>query len=103
VAVRIELIGRLRDHPQLRVTPSGAALLILNVDCGEAGEEMPMRVVVKGEMVRQLHPNLHIGNQIRAEGRLHCSSALAARNILSGLEVIAETVGIGHTAADRRS
>jgi len=80
--------------PHLGSTPSGRAVLRLSLDCGEAGEPLPMDVVITDDEAHRLAHELGTGQRICATGSLKA----VRRGSLAGathvqIEVIASTVG----------
>lgn len=101
MAVRVELCGRLLKPPVLRVTPAGAAIAHLSVDCGERPGELAMAVVLTGEEARTLAASLKDGQPVNVRGVLR---VLGGTNREGGvrtarLEVLAHEV----TAAGGRA
>jgi hypothetical protein len=90
---RIELSGRLLKAPVLGTTPSGRAVLRLNVDCGEEHSPLLLEIVVTDEAARDLARSLRAGQWIGAVGSLKA----VRRGALGGfghqqLEVVASEV-----------
>ncbi|MGH7932194.1 MAG: single-stranded DNA-binding protein [Candidatus Binataceae bacterium] len=93
MAAKIELCGRLLGAPELRTTPGGTSLLTVVVDCGEAGDEMRLRVVLAGEDARIRFAGLKAGSEIRAEGKLRgLRGAIRGTGPYPGIEVVANTI-----------
>ena len=98
---RIELSGRLVKPPHLGSTPSGRAVLRLSLDCGAAGEPLPLDVVVTDHEARQLARDLTAGQRIWATGFVNRGAAAlghrlvraASRRVAFRLEVMANAVG----------
>jgi single-stranded DNA-binding protein len=67
---KIELWGRALDQPELRTTPSGTALLRLAIDCGAAGEDLRLEVVMTGEPAREAAARLETGQALYVSGQL---------------------------------
>ncbi|MGH7916865.1 MAG: single-stranded DNA-binding protein [Candidatus Binataceae bacterium] len=100
MAIKVEFNGRLLEMPRLHTTPGGTSLLRLTVDCGEPGDRMPMRVVIKGGAVSALHAALRPGSEIHAEGVLHGLRGVARRSLLTDLEIVAERIEIESARKD---
>jgi len=66
--------------------PNGTPVLRLLVDCGEAGERLPLELVMRGERAREL-AGLRVGQQVRAEGRLRARGGPAPLSLRQQLEV----------------
>ena len=67
---RIELEGRLLDKPQLRLTPAGTPVLRFTVECGAAGEELRLGIVMTGESAVEAKRLLEPGREVRVIGRM---------------------------------
>jgi single-stranded DNA-binding protein len=67
---KVELWGRALARPELRTTPGGTALLRLAIDCGGAGENLRLEVVMTGEPAREAAARLETGQALYVSGRL---------------------------------
>ena len=86
---RIELDGRLIDQPEVRITPAGTPVLRFTVECGAAGEELRLGIVMTGEAATAAKPLLEPRRQIRVIGRMR---ALKGSLKTSAFEVVAESI-----------
>jgi primosomal replication protein N len=89
---RIELNGRLARAPELRVTPGGTPVLRMIVDCGGAGEELKLAVVMTGDDAMAIKALLEPGRPVRVVGRLRALNARVAMAVEPRFEVLAESV-----------
>ena len=90
---RIELEGRVLGAPQFRVSPSGTPFLRLVVDCGEAGEELSLSVLLTGPQATAIKALLEPGRPVKVAGRLRALRvAAAAQRPETAFEVIAASV-----------
>lgn len=87
---KVELWGRVLRQPELRATPSGRQVLRLAVDCGSAGSELRLEVVLRGESAPELAQALRAGQQIHVTGSL-CAAPVQTKSGIrhSRLEVAA--------------
>jgi hypothetical protein len=58
------------NQPELRTAPGGMAWLRFAVECGAAGEEIRLEVVMIGEQARDAARGLRAGQEIKVAGRL---------------------------------
>lgn len=90
---KIELWGRVLRQPELRATPTGRQVLRLAVDCGSAGSEVRLEVVMSGERAPELALALKAGQQIHVTGSLRTAAVRTKSGIReSRLEVVASTI-----------
>lgn len=87
---RIELEGRLLGKPELRTTPAGTPVLRFTVECGAAGEELKLGVVMTGEAALAAERLLQPAGQVRVTGRLRKLKGSLKNE--AAFEVVAETV-----------
>jgi len=64
---RIELWGRIRGAPELRVTPSGTSVLRVSID---TGSELVLAVVMTGEQASRIGAGLKAGSDAKVKGVL---------------------------------
>ena len=90
---RIELDGRLVGEAEVRVTPRGTPVLRFIVDCGAAGEELKLAIVMTGDLALAAKGLLEPGRQVKVSGRLRALGAgIGAVRADAGFEVVAATV-----------
>src|SRR5260221_9544625 len=88
---RIELDGRIVGSLEHRVTPRGTAVLRMTVDCGAAGDDLKLAVVITGERASALKAILTPGQSVKVSGHLRSIKAGAPTlRIGQQFEVIAE-------------
>jgi single-stranded DNA-binding protein len=90
---RIELDGRLVGEAEVRVTPRGTPVLRFIVDCGAAGDELKLAIVMTGDLALAAKGLLEPGRQVKVSGRLRALGA-GIRTIApnAAFEVVAESV-----------
>jgi primosomal replication protein N len=90
---RIELEGRLLDQPEVRVTPAGMPVLRFTVDCGAAGEELRLGVVMAGESALAAKQILEPGGRVKVIGRVRALKVgLKTARPDAAFEVVAASV-----------
>jgi primosomal replication protein N len=87
---RIELAGRLLDKAEVRLTPAGTPVLRFNVECGAAGEELRLGIVMTGEAALAAKPLLERGRLVKVIGRMR--SLKASLKSSGAFEVVAESI-----------
>ena len=92
MTTRIELNGRLSRNPDLRVTPAGTQVLLLEVDCGDSPGRLILKLVMTGAALEELAHQLHKGVQIRAAGELRVLPTRARSAGGLGVEVVASMI-----------
>jgi len=92
-ANRIELEGRVLSTPEFRVSPSGAPFLRLLVECGQAGEELSLSVLLTGSKATAIKALIEPGRPVRVVGRLRALRvSAAAQRPETAFEVVAESI-----------
>jgi len=76
----------------LRVTPTGAAVLRIAVECGAPGERLTLTAVMSGEQAREIAPRLKPGGPVRIAGRLRQAVRNKAEIGRGEFEVIADSI-----------
>lgn len=90
---KIELWGRLLNQPELRTTPGGTALVRLQMDCAEAGEQLRLEVVMAGEEAREVARRLRVGQKLYVSGRLRAVGPAVKSGLKhSPVEVLASEI-----------
>jgi single-stranded DNA-binding protein len=91
---RIELEGRLLGKPEVRITPAGTPVLRFTVDCGAAGEELRLGIVMTGEaaLAAKAKQLLEPGRQVRVTGRMRALRAGSRASRSDALEVVAASI-----------
>jgi len=87
---RIELAGRLLDKAEVRITPAGTPVLRFNVECGAAGEELRLGIVMTGEAALAAKPLLERGRLVKVIGRMR--SLKGSLKSSGAFEVVAESI-----------
>ena len=87
---RIELEGRLRGKPEVRLTPAGTPVVRFKIECGAAGEELKLGVVITGEAALEAQRLLEPAGQIRVIGRMR--QLKGSLKTETAFEVVAETI-----------
>ena len=89
---RIELEGRIRGKPEVRITPAGTPVLRFTVECGAPGEELRLGIVMTGEPALELKA-LEPGRQVKVIGRMRALKAgLKTARTEAAFEVVAASV-----------
>jgi primosomal replication protein N len=86
---RIELVGRVVAPPEVRTTPTGTAVIRIEVDCGEGREVLRLGVVMAGAAARELGVRISAGATVKVTGALR---AVGRRALASGVEVLASEI-----------
>ena len=95
MAIRVELCGRLIKAPEVRVTPAGAPILRLVVDCGERDSKFVMEVVMSGDSVHELARHLSAATAVRATGVLRQVRGRPLSGVMQQrIEVLADCVTV---------
>ena len=89
---RIELWGRIRGAPELRVTPSGTSVLRVSID---TGNELVMPVMMTGEDAARIGVSLKAGTDARVKGILKIVRGRTKSGLASTTyEVMADSIEI---------
>ena len=92
-ANRIELEGRVLSTPEFRVSPSGTPFLRLLVECGQAGEELSLSVLLTGSQATAIKALIEPGRPVKVVGRLRALKLSAAtQRPGTGFEVVASSI-----------
>ena len=89
---RIELDGHVVGRPEYRVSPAGTPYLRMLVECGGAGEEFKLPVLLSGDAAMALKALLEPGRPVRVAGRLRMLKSLIQANPEAAFEIVAERV-----------
>jgi primosomal replication protein N len=90
---RIELEGRVLSTPEFRVSPSGTPFLRLMVECGQAGEELKLSVLLTGPAATAIKALLEPGRPVKVAGRLRAlRGGAVAQRPETAFEVVAASV-----------
>ena len=78
---------------EVRVTPRGTPVLRFTVDCGAAGEELKLAIVMTGDLALAAKGLLEPGRQVKVSGRLRAlKSGIGKIAPDAAFEVVAESV-----------
>ena len=90
---RIELEGRLLGHPEVRITPAGTPVLRFTVECGAAGEELRLGIVMTGERALAASSLLQPGRGIKVIGRVRALNKTGSKTRTNvEFEIVAASV-----------
>jgi primosomal replication protein N len=89
---RIELWGRIRGAPELRVTPSGTSVLRVSID---TGNQLVLPVVMTGEDAARIGAGLKADSDARVKGVLKIVRGRTKSGLANvAYEVLAESIEI---------
>ncbi len=76
----------------LRITPTGTAVLRIAVECGAEADGLTLMAVMSGEGAREIAARLKPASLVRIAGRLRQAARGKAEIGRPGIEVIADSV-----------
>jgi primosomal replication protein N len=89
---RIELVGIVASAPEVRTTPTGTAVLRVEVNCGEGREILRLGVVMAGGKAREIGARIAAGATVKVMGTLRAVRGRVWSSAASGVEVLASEI-----------
>jgi primosomal replication protein N len=86
---RIELVGKVVFAPEVRTTPTGTAVVRIEVDCGEGRESLRLGVVMAGQGAREVGARIGAGAAVKVTGTLRSVRGRVWSSAAGGIEVLA--------------